>query len=422
MQRRFLPAPLGVFMLALELSSRSSGVVLEDLIAVPIDVGKHSALAKVIDFTGKVLVKPFEFKLDRAGVGELVSRVEAVCPSSVRVVRVGLEAAGHYHLPLAGGVLPPAWDLRLLNPGHVATQRKANGQRGVKTDRIDLAAIADLLLAGRGTPAPLFADPVMELAGRVAHRQRRSLLRRRTIQQLTTHVDRCFPGLGSTMWSVTLTKAGRLIISELADPARITRLGTARLREFAARRGVRMTTPLAERIVRAGREALPVPGADIAREMLAEDLALLARVEADIAIADTAIGELLPFTPFGILTTTPGWGPVRVANYGAAVGDPQRWPTHRQLYRASGLTPRLYESAGRRHDGRICREGSAPLRAALVDLGLGLWHTEPGAKTYGATMRARGKPGGIIITAMAHRANKIAHAMVRTQQPFDGSR
>ncbi len=174
MQRRFLPATLGVFMLALGLSSRSSGVVLEDLVAVPIDVGKHAAMAKVIDFTGKVLVKPFEFKLDRSGVGELVSRVETACPSAV-LVRVGLEAAGHYHLPLSGGVLPPAWDLRLLNPGHVATQRKANGQRGVKTDRVDLAAIADLLLAGRGTPAPPFADPVMEPAGRVAHRQRRSL-------------------------------------------------------------------------------------------------------------------------------------------------------------------------------------------------------------------------------------------------------
>jgi transposase len=333
-----------------------------------------------------------------------------------------MQKTGRFNLPLAGGVLPAEWELRLLNPGHVATQRKANGQRGVKTDRVDLVAIADLLLAGRGTPAPPFADPVMELAGRVAHRQRRSLLRRRTIQQLTTHVDRCFPGLGATMWSVTLTKAGRLIITELPDPARVARLGPARLRDFAARRGVRMTTPTAERIVEAARQALPVPGAAIAREMLAEDLALLNRIEADIAAADTAIADLLPFTPFGILTTTPGWGTVRVANYGAAVGDPQRWPTHRQLYRASGLTPRLYESAGRRHDGRICREGSAPLRAALVDLGLGLWHQEPGAKHYGNELRARGKPGGIIITAMAHRANKIAHAMVRAQQPFDGSR
>jgi transposase len=409
-------------MLALGLSSRSSGVVLEDLIAVPIDVGKHSAMAKVIDFTGAVLVKPFEFTLDRVGVAMLVGKVGAACPSSVGLVRVGLEAAGHYHLPLAGGALPSGWDLRLLNPGHVATQRRANGQRGVKTDRIDLTAIADLLLAGRGTPAPPFADPVMELAGRVAHRQRRSLLRRRTIQQLTTHVDRCFPGLGATMWSVTLTKAGRLVITELSDPARVARLGPTRLREFAARRGVRVTTPLAERIVDAARQALPVPGAQIARQMLTEDLVLLDRIEADITAADKAIGDLLPLTPFGILTTAPGWGSTRVANYGAAVGDPQRWPTYRQLYRASGLTPRLYESAGRRHDGRICREGSAPLRAALVDLGLGLWHSEPAAKAYGQTLRSRGKPGGIIITAMAHRANKIAHAMVRTQQPFDGSR
>lgn len=403
-------------------TSRSSGVALEDLVAVPIDVGKHTAMAKVVDFTGTTLVRPFEFTLDRVGVEQLVGRVRAVCPRSLRLVRVGLEAAGHYHLPLAGGVLPAEWELRLLNPGHVATQRKANGQRGVKTDRVDLTAIADLLLAGRGTPAPPFADPVVELAGRVAHRQRRSLLRRRTIQQLTTHVDRCFPGLGNTMWSVTLTKAGRLIITELPDPARVARLGPTRLRDFAARRNVRMTTPTAERIVEAARQAIPVPGAQIARQMLAEDLTLLDRIEADIAAADAAIADLLPFTPFGILTSTPGWGPVRVANYGAAVGDPQRWPTHRQLYRASGLTPRVYESAGRRHDGRICREGSATLRAALVDLGLGLWHQEPGAKDYGQTLRARSKPGGIIITAMAHRANKIAHAMVRTQQPFDGSR
>lgn len=79
-------------MLALGLSSRSSGVVLEDLLAVPIDVGKHSVLAKVIDFTGAVLVKPFEFSLDKVGVAVLVDKVGVACPSSVRLVRIGLEA------------------------------------------------------------------------------------------------------------------------------------------------------------------------------------------------------------------------------------------------------------------------------------------------------------------------------------------
>jgi transposase len=118
-------------------------------------------------------------------------------PETASLVRVGLEAAGHYYLPLAGGVLPASWELWVLNPGHVSMQRKVNGSRGVKTDKVDLTAIADLLLAGKGTIAPPFADAVMTLGGWVAHRRRRSLVRRRTIQQLTTHVDRC-----SRAWDV----------------------------------------------------------------------------------------------------------------------------------------------------------------------------------------------------------------------------
>lgn len=405
-----------------DVTARSSGVRLEDLVAVPVDVGKHTAMASVLDFTGATLVKPFEFGLDRRGVDELVRRVGSAVPATVSLIRVGLEAAGHYHLPLAGGALPGEWELRLLNPGHVAAQRKANGQRGVKTDRVDLIAIGDLLLAGRGTVAPKFADPVMTLAGWVAHRRRRSLVRRRTIQQLTTHVDRCFPGLGRVLWSVALSKSGRLILAELPDPARVVRLGPARLRSFAAHRGVRMTTPLAEKIVDAARNALPVPGADVARRLLGADLELLDDIDHQIELADTEIAALLPATPFAVLRSVPGWGPLRVAAYGAAVGDPERWPSPKQLYRASGLTPRLYESAGHRRDGRITREGSVPLRVALVDLGLGLWHKEPAARAHGQAMRDRGKPGAVIAIAMAHRANRIAFAMVRDQQLWEPSR
>ena len=48
-----------------------------------------------------------------------------------------------------------------------------------------------------------------------------------------------------------------------------------------------------------------------------------------------------------------------------------------------GSSPMQYESAGRRRDGSISREGSVELRRALIDLGIGLWLTEPAAKRYG---------------------------------------
>lgn len=183
-----------------------------------------------------------------------------------------------------------------------------------------------------------------------------------------------------------------------------------------------VTRKVAQRFVTAANAALPIDGAATARELLASDLELLERLEAQADQAEQRIAELLTATPYGVLTTTPGWATVRAGRYGAALGEPSRWPTARQVYRASGLTPKTYESPGTRYDGQICREGSVELRGALLELGLGLWLNEPGGRTYATSLKARGKPAGIIACAMACRANKIAFAMVRDQTPYQPSR
>jgi transposase len=103
-------------------------------------------------------------------------------------------------------------------------------------------------------------------------------------------------------------------------------------------------------------------------------------------------------------------------------GRPGSVPGARQLYRASGLSPAQYESAGKRRDGSIGREGTGALRRALIDLGLGLWHADPAARRYGQQLRARGKKAGVIGCAMAHRANKIAYALVRDQSGYEPRR
>ena len=408
---------------AQQLSARTVGVPLDELIAVPVDVGKSTAVAMACDFAGQIIVPPLEFMLNLRGVAEMVDCVEARLPAATRLVRVGVEAAGHYHRPLTtSGALPDGWQVVELNPGHVAMQRRVNGQRGVKSDQVDLIAIADLLLAGRGNPAVVADDPLIELTGWVAHRRRRVAVRTATKNQLTGQVDRCFPGLGACLSSVCDTKAGRLVITEFADPARLARLGAARFRGFAARRGVRVSTALAERLVEAAHQALPSAEAAVARDVLAADLGLLAALEAQITAVDDRIKGLLPATRFQVLATAPGWGPLRAAGYAAGVGDPTRWPSHRQIYRAAGLTPAMYESAGHRRDGGISREGSVHLRRALIELGVGLWQQDPAARAYATRLRERGKPGAVIACALAYRANKIAFAMVRDQTVYDPTR
>jgi hypothetical protein len=125
---------------------------------------------------------------------------------------------------------------------------------------------------------------------------------------------------------------------------------------------------------------------------------------------------------------------VRDPDHHARVGDATSRPLRRRASRArplahrpadlprGGAHPRTYESAGKRHDGGICREGSVELRGALLDLGMGLWLCEPTSRTYALSLKTRGKPAGIIACALARRANKIAFAMVRDQSPYDPDR
>lgn len=155
---------------------------------------------------------------------------------------------------------------------------------------------------------------------------------------------------------------------------------------------------------------------------MANDLQMLGVLDQQITDAEDHLGALLPRTPFAALTSVPGWATVRASAYGAAVGDPDRWPGPRQIYRAAGLSPMQYESAGKRRDGTISREGSVELRRALIDLGVGLWLNDPAAKAYAVGLRARGKKGGVIACALTHRANRIAYALVRDQCPCDLSR
>ena len=390
-------------------------------IVVAVDVGKTSAMVSVTDGARTRVFGPVEFAMTRSGLAATAQDVLAVVPSSAQV-KVAVEAAGHYHRPVLDYRWPPDWEVLEFNPAHVAEQRRVAGRRRVKTDAIDLEAITELALAGRGQVITDRQMCIGELAAWVNHRLRRVGARTATKNQLLGQLDRAFPGLTLALPDVLGTKIGRLVVAEFADPARLSALGVSRLIRFAAVRDLQVRRPVAERLVAAARDALPTRDAVVARRVLAADLDLLTDLDAQIETAQTEMSALLPHSPFATLTSVPGWGVIRASNYAAALGDPNRWPGPRQIYRASGLSPMQYESAGKRRDGAISREGSVALRRALIDFGVGLWLTEPAAKAYALGLKTRGKHGGIIACALAHRATRIAHALVRDHIAYDPTR
>jgi transposase len=378
--------------------------VTSSTVVVSVDVGKTEFAFSVTDATRMLLLKPRTgCPMTGPSLAQVVADIGQVLPVDA-VVKVGIEAAGHYHRPLLNAAWPTDWEVLELNPGHVTEQRRVLGKRTIKTDVIDLQAMTELLLAGRGQPVRDRSLVLGELTAWSAHRTGRVALRTATKNQLLGQLDRTFPGLTLALPDVLATKVGRLVAAEFADPARLAALGSSRFIRFGATRG------------------LPTADAVVARAVLAADLILLTDLEMQVDQATEQLARLLPQSRFAPLLTVPGWGVVRAGNYGGALGDPNRFDNHRQVYRTAGLNPIQYESAGKRRDSVISREGSVELRRALIDLGVGLWLNDPAAKVYGSQLRARGKKGLVIACAMAHRANKIAFALVRDQSAYDSMR
>lgn len=396
------------------------------LLAIPIDVGKHSAAALVCDFYGQLLEEPFTFPLTERGVESLfvaVARAEAARDATW--VRIGLEEAGHYHRTLLWRLRDAGMQVALLNPAQVKENRAQDLLRSLKSDARDLGAMAELLIRGRGRPALGPDTALLRQAALASHRARKVKCRSVIKNHIHASLDLVFPGLSGCFNDVLDTRLGRLLLAEGMDPHRVRRLGPERLRAFCAHRGVRVSRPKIHQVVRAAREALvlaPQVAASHAK-VLGADVTLLGSLDVAIEQAEREMEGILPHTPAGILTTIPRVAVVRASNYGGALGDPTRFRTASQVYRMAGLVPRLYESAGRRRERTtISREGKAELRVAIIELGLALRQGHPDFARYARGLEARGKGPGVVACALGHRANRVAFAMVRDQVPFDPER
>lgn len=395
-------------------------------LVVPVDVGKWSAMSLVADHHGEIVVAPFEFRLDEPGVRGLLRVIEAEVTARRAVVcRVGVEAAGHYHRTVVARVRAAGVEVVELNPAQVKEARAQQLLRRLKSDERDLGAMAELMIRGAGRLPQVRDDAMAAQVAWVAHRRRKVAAHVALSNQIQGHLDLVFPGLGACFDGILSTKAGRVLVRDLADPDRMRRLGVEGLVAFVARRGVQLRRPKAEQLIDTARVALRLPAAERAplAALLAADVVLLNALDAEIDRAEAALTSVLPSTPAGVLTSLPGVGIVRASAYGAGIGEPDRFPNAAAAYRASGLVPAEYSSAGRARGGQhISREGSVELRSAIIELGRGLAGHDPDFAAYRRRLRSSGKRPLVAAVAVGHRAHRLAFAMLRDQQPYDPDR
>lgn len=395
-------------------------------VLVGVDVGKYDALALIADGRGELLAEPVAFGLDELGVCSLEAAVSAGCRErSATVARIGVEACGHYHRLLVHRLRSAGWDTVDLSPAQVHAARAQMGYRRLKSDLRDAAAMIELLVRGAGRARSSHLDTITELQAWVGHRSRKQAARVALGNQLLAHVDLVFPSLQGCFSDPLDRKSFWLVLRALeADVDRIVDLSIPQLRAIGVDNGVRLEGPKAAAIIDAAQRSLRLPERERQARLaiVRSDTARLHELFTELERADATIARLLETTSAAVLTSLPGVGAVRAGDYAAALGDPDRFPTAEHAYRASGLVPTQYESAGHSRKGSTSREGSGQLRNAIIELGRGLAQHDPHFAAYKRSLLARGKKPKVANIAVGHRAHRLAFALIRTRQPYDPDR
>lgn len=392
------------------------------LLAVPIDVARHSAAAMVCDFWGEVIAPPFDFDLDEEGFKRFsITLARAEAEREATWTRIGLESAGHYHRPLQARLEAAGMEVTLFNPAQVKENRNQDLLHSLKSDAIDLAAMAELLIRGKGRLSTMSSDAVAIQGVLMLHRARK--IRARTALKLQIHaqLDLVFPGLARCVWNPIESNVGRVMLDEGLTPERVRRLGNERFLRFCAKRDVRVTRIKAAEIVACAHRAFAL---------------------------DTTMSQV--HLPADGRHGSPGQArPGGERHRRAARRDPARDAgrhPHDPAARLGGAGLELWRRCRRHHPLQECRAGLSDVWTGAASLRVGrqdldddedlagrtsrAQRGDPGARQalrqghpnfarYAAGLKARGKPGGVIQCAVGSRANRLAFAMMRDQTPFD---
>jgi transposase len=164
------------------------------------------------------------------------------------------------------------------------------------------------------------------------------------------------------------------------------------------------------------------PLTSVARQVLAGLLEQLRALDTRIDTVTAALTELAKTEPaYARLLTIPGFGPIVIAAFLAAVGKGQQFKSGRHLAAWLGRVPRQHGTGGQVHLHGITKNGDRSLRTLLVHgaRALMVWadkHTHAQSQWLRQLQARRGKNRTVV--ALANKLARVAWAVLRTDTDF----
>ena len=381
------------------------------MIYVGIDVAKDKNDCCILGSDGEVLFSPFTIQNTLQGFDELYEKIWSLT-YDLTEIKVGLEATGHYHLNLLRSLLDNGLASFVINPLHTNLYRKGQSLRKTKTDKVDAASIAMMLLTDR-TLKP-YSDTSYhneELKSLTRYRFDKVQERARLKTSVARLVSILFPELEKLVPTLHMASVYALLSefpgASFVAAAHLTRLKHLLNEASKGRYGRDMALMIRDAAASSIATAMPAKSLE-----LKHTIRLIEVLSAEIDEIENAINAIMD-TLNSPITTIPGIKNRMGAMILAEIGDFSRFDNPDQILAYAGLSPTTYQSGQMTASySHMEKRGSRYLRCALFNATQYVCIWDPTFKSYLAKKRAEGKH---YYVAISHACKKLVRVIYRMQ-------
>ena len=389
------------------------------MVCVGIDVAKDKHDCFILSSEGEVLADVFTIANNREGFETMLQKIQS-CTSPSDIIKVGLEATGHYSYNILGFLLDNGLDTYVINPLLTNLFRKSTSLRRTKTDRIDARTIAAILMSDVDLKS--YTDTAYhneELKSLTRYRFDKVSERAKLKQSVSRLVNILFPELETLVPSLHIASV-YAILSEFPGAKQIAGAHLTHLKNVLseASRG-RYDREKAVEIREAAR--ISIGSAMPARSLeLQHTIRLIRELDKEIGEIEAAIKTIIDEMAPPILTI-PGISYRMGAMILAEIGDFSRFDSPDKLLAYAGLSPSTYQSGKLNATGAYAhmeKRGSRYLRYALFNAAKYVCIWEPSFAAYLAKKRAEGKHYTVAISHAAKKLVRLIYALQISGKAF----
>lgn len=387
---------------------------------VGIDLGGRFHQVQVTRENGERLGKSFRIGRGRAGLEALHAGLAQLGEADAEPIYT-IEATQNYWMELVHPLQRDGASVYLVSPAKSMALRTFY-RRHTKTDAIDAEAVSRLPVVDAGLRPAVVSDvrfdalrrlvrQSWQLRGHMADRKRRIMAR----------VLMVYPGY-EDVFRNRYCGASLLFCRRYLDPAKVRRLGLARLATLMRKRAMGKFDD--ERAGQLWQVILNAPELSIAYEDLQRvvnlDLDLLEAEESAQQELRERIAELYgEVDPQTRLTTMPGLGDFLGAAITAFIGEQGRFRNADEVVALSGLCPRKKSSAGSDTANQpLTKHGDPTLRGCLYMAAEIARHYDPELRAFHQRLTKRGKHYKQASCALAAKILRRCFSLLRSGQSY----